>query len=228
MDLYKLSEKDIRDYVKDSRIYHRGRMYFFNSFVEDVNILEAEGSVTARVHGSKEYIVKLYLNAKREVEDGTCTCPFYKEWRRPCKHIAAVLFEARRMIGSKYTRYRNSYKAVSAVFAKLEETKHSNYQGSRVQNHLHPTLYLTKTDERVFASLELGVGTTRSYVVRNAEEFIDAWVNGKKLFFGRHFTLDSKRQFFTGRDERIMAILRISIPRIPSCQSRKEYTGFRG
>ncbi|NLN65044.1 MAG: DEAD/DEAH box helicase family protein [Clostridiaceae bacterium] len=207
MDLYKLSEKDIRDYVKDSRIYHRGRMYFFNSFVEDVNILEAEGSVTARVHGSKEYIVKLYLNAKREVEDGTCTCPFYKEWRRPCKHIAAVLFEARRMIGSKYTRYRNSYKAVSAVFAKLEETKHSNYQGSRVQNHLHPTLYLTKTDERVFASLELGVGTTRSYVVRNAEEFIDAWVNGKKLFFGRHFTLDSKRQFFTGRDEQIMAIL---------------------
>jgi SNF2 family DNA or RNA helicase len=208
MNLNKLNEKDIRDYVNDPSIYHRGRMYFFNSFVEDLNISEAEGLVIARVHGGKDYTVKLSLSPSQEIVQNSCTCPFFMEWRKPCKHIAAVLFAARKLIENKHARYRNSYQAIQAVFTSLDATKRASFQGVRQQVSISPTLFLAQSERGITASLELRAGTNRLYVIKNAEEFIDAWVNGKRLVYGRMFVLDSNRQFFTGRDEQVINLLK--------------------
>lgn len=208
MNLYKLDEKDIRDYINDSSIYHRGRMYFFNSFVENLNISEEEGLIIARVHGGKEYTVKLFMSPGREIVSESCTCPFFMEWRRPCKHIAAVLLEIRKLIENKHTRYRNSYKAVQAIFTGLDASRRSSFQGVRQQLSLSPTLYLNRSEQGLTASLELRAGISRLYVIKNAEEFIDAWVNGKRLVYGRLFILDSNRQCFTGRDEQVIGLLK--------------------
>lgn len=208
MNFNKLSEKDIRDYINDPSIYHRGRMYFFNSYVEDLTLSEAEGLIVARVHGSKDYTVKLHMNSSQEFVNESCTCPFYREWARPCKHIAAVLFEAHKLIENKHTRYRNSYKAVQAVFNSLDAVNRGSFQGKRQQLSLYPTLYIAQSDRGVTASLELRAGINRPYVIKSAEEFIDAWVSGKRLVYGRLFILDSKTQFFTERDEQIIQLLK--------------------
>lgn len=208
MNFNQLNERSIRNYIDDPSIYHRGRMYFFNGFVDNLYMSDTEDVVTARVHGASDYMVKLTLTPGLEIEKGSCTCPFYEQWGKPCKHIAAVLFEAQKLIGDKHARYRNSYKAIDAVFASLDASKQGMYQGTRAQNSLYPTLYLTESSRGIVANLELRVGINRSYVVKNAEEFIDAWVNGKRLVFGRLFTLDSNRQLFSARDEQVMTLLK--------------------
>lgn len=208
MNLYQLNERDIRDYINDPSIYHRGRIYFFNSFVDNLYMSEAEGIVTARVHGSSDYTVRLTLTSGHEIESGSCTCPYYQQWGKPCKHIAAVLFEARKLIEDRQFRFRNNYKAIDAVLAGLDAAKQGVNPSIRVQNSLYPTLIITESSQGISACLELQVGTSRSYVVRDAEEFMNAWITGRKLVFGRMFTLDSNRQFFSGRDEQVMALLK--------------------
>lgn len=207
MNLYTLNEENIRNYVDDPTIYHRGRMYFFNSFVEDISLSENEDCIIARVRGSQDYVVRITLTPNREIIGESCTCPYYREWRRPCKHIAAALFEAQKLIEDNNHMYRNSYRAINALLSGLDAAKKGTFQGNRVQIFLYPTLYIYKSGSGIAAILEFRVGSTRSYVVKSAEEFIQAWVQGKKLVFGRQFTLDSSRQFFAGRDEKIMDIL---------------------
>lgn len=207
MDFFKLTDRDIRDYISDTSIYHRGRMYFFNGFVEDINMVESDGSIVAQVRRSHKYIVRISLNSRQQIENESCTCPYYMQWRKPCKHIAAVLFEVRKSLESKYNRYRNSYKAVNAVFEKLDGAKKAIGNGSREQVFLYPYLSVDSNNGIISACLEFRVGVSRPYVVKNTEEFIDAWVTGKRLAYGRQLVLDSNRQYFSGRDEAIMALL---------------------
>lgn len=212
MDFYKLTDMDIRRYVSDISVYHRGRMYFFNGFVENINIVESEGYIAARVRGGRNYKVKIVLNSRNEIESEYCTCPYYSQWGRPCKHIAAVLFESRKSIEDKYARYHNSHKAVYAIFEKLGRANEGIYQGNREQVFLYPTLNINSNNNlqngTISAYLEFKVGISRPYVVKDAQEFIDAWMTKKRLVFGKQLVLDSNRQLFEGRDKDIMALLK--------------------
>jgi len=208
MNYLKLTDKDIRDYVDDISVYHRGRMYFFNRFVEDINLDDTGRNITAKVKGSRNYNVELFADAYQNIIRETCTCPFYKEWGRPCKHIAAVLFETRLMVENKISKYKNSHKAVNAMFTKLEKMSVAGTSRSKKEQlFLTPTLTINQDSRKVYAYLEFKVGSTRAYVVKSAEEFIEAWVKGKRLSFGRQLILDSSTQYFDGKDALIMDIL---------------------
>ncbi len=206
MNCLRLSEKDIQNYINDTGIYHRGRMYYFNGLVCDLQM--DDGSITARVCGSRDYAVRIMLDAYHEIVKETCTCPYYKEWKKPCKHICAALLEARKTIELKNIKYRNSNAAVNAIFMKLESAKKSITHGNRERIYLYPSLTIAGQDNSIRACLELRVGVTRPYVVKNAEEFIAAWVNGNRLIYGNQLTLDRSRQYFAGRDELVMDILK--------------------
>ncbi len=208
MNYLKLTEKSIRDYIGDISIYHRGRMYFFNRLVEEIHLEDTGNNIVAKVRGTRNYHVELNVDSHQYIQSVTCTCPYYREWRRPCKHIAATLFETKLMIENKYSRYRNSHKAVNAIFSKLEAVnKRSVFQGRKEQLFLTPSLSIYQENQKLRVYLELKVGNSRLYVVKNAEEFIEAWVKGKRLTFGRQLVLDSNRQYFEGKDALIMDIL---------------------
>ena len=87
----RLNEREIRNHIGDARIYHRGRMYFFNKFVGDIQFDEIKGYISATVRGTHNYTVKLFTNSNNDIYAENCTCAYYKEMRKPCKHIAAAL-----------------------------------------------------------------------------------------------------------------------------------------
>ena len=203
-----MNDRDIREYINDLSVYHRGRMYFFNGYVHNLNIDETNRKITARVRGNKDYTVRIAFSSFNTIEDEACTCPYFNEWGKPCKHIAAVLLEARKQEENKHARYRDSHKAIDAIFLEMDKNRGGIFQGNGEQVHLYPRLFVYQQETSVYAYLELHVGTNRSYVVKNAEEFIEAWVRGKRLVFGRQLVLDSTRQFFSGRDEVILNILK--------------------
>jgi len=208
MNCLKLTERDIGNYIGDSRIYHRGRLYFYNGFVEDVRFDEIRNCITAKVSGTYDYQVKIFYDSAKEIYAQNCTCQYYQEYARPCKHIAAVLFELNRRAENEQLRYKNSYKAVNAILRKMESENTRSAGEKTEQVYLYPTLYITGSGRDIRAFLELKTGITRPYVVKNTEEFLDAWINGKRMRFGNQLVLDSNRQYFAGRDQKLMEILK--------------------
>ncbi|NLY18097.1 MAG: DEAD/DEAH box helicase [Clostridiaceae bacterium] len=208
MNYLKLTDKEIRDYVNDINIYHRGRMYFFNKFVEDIHFDTSGKRITAKVKGSRYYNVELFINSYQNIVSESCSCPYFREWGKPCKHVAATLFETRLMVENKFSKYRNSHKAVNAIFKKLDNMSISGVsRNKKEQLYLTPTLTINHDGKNLHAYLELKVGSARAYVVKSTEEFIEAWVKGKRLVFGRQLTLDSSLQYFDGKDALIMDML---------------------
>lgn len=208
MNYLKLTEKDIRDHIDDPIIYHRGRMYFFNGFVESVRVDDTGRRIVAQVRGSNNYTVTFNINSYQNIVSEACTCMYYTEHKMPCKHIAAALFETRRMVEMEFTRYRNSHKAVNAIFLKLDQAGRGVYQGNKDRLLLEPVLTISQAEKGIQAYLELKVGLNRFYVVKSAEEFIEAWVKGVRLTFGKQLILDSNKQFFEGKDALIMSLLK--------------------
>jgi len=208
MNYLKLTEREIGNYISDPIIYHRGRMYFFNGFVEDVRFDEMRDCVTARVSGTNDYQVRIFFDSNREIYAQSCTCAYYQEYGKPCKHIAAVLFELNRMAENEQHKYRNSYRAVNAILRKMESENIKHFANKNERIYLYPTLYISDTGSDIRAFLELKTGTARPYVVKNVEEFLDAWINGKKIRFGTQLVLDSSKQYFDGRDRDLMELLK--------------------
>lgn len=207
MNYLRLSEREISNYVGDAKIYHRGRMYFFNKFVKDVYLDETRDQITARVCGTHDYFVKIFFNVHKDIYAGTCSCPYYKEFGKPCKHIAAVLFEIDKIVTNEHNSYKNSYKAVNAIFNRMNFESKESFAGNGEQIYLYPTLYVAKHSGDLRAFLELKTGVKRPYVVKDAEEFLDAWITRKRLHFGNQLTVDSRRQYYSGHDKSIMEIL---------------------
>lgn len=208
MNYLRLSEREISNYIGDPTIFHRGRMYFFNRFVEDVFYDEIRDCFTARVHGTYDYHVKIFVDSNKDIYAQSCSCPYYQEYGKPCKHIAAVLFEINRLAENEQIKYKNSYKAVNAIFKKMEFENRKSFATDSEQVFLYPALYVSKQDREIHAYLELKAGITRPYVIKNIEEFLDAWINRKKLRFGNQLTLDSGKQHFSGRDQLLMDMLK--------------------
>lgn len=207
MNYLRLNEREISNYIGDSRIYHRGHMYFLNRFVEDVRLDEIRNCVTARVRGTIDYYVKIFLNSQKDIFAQNCTCLYYQQYGKACKHIAAVLLELSQIADNEHMKYKNSYKAVNAIFRRMETESRKTIADGREEIFLYPTLYVYEQNSVMRAYLELKTGVSRPYVVKNAEEFLDAWINHKKLRFGNQLVLDSRKQFFSDRDKSVMEIL---------------------
>jgi superfamily II DNA or RNA helicase len=203
----RLNEREIRNHIGDARIYHRGRMYFFNKFVGDIQFDEIKGYISATVRGTHNYTVKLFTNSNNDIYAENCTCAYYKEMRKPCKHIAAALFELNRVAENQAIKYKNSYRAVNAIFNRMDSEKRGLFEGQKEQIHLYPTLHVSKNSSTIDVYLELKTGVGRSYVVKSMDEFLDAWITGKKLRFGNQLILDSRKQHYSGLDAQIMELL---------------------
>ena len=165
----RLNEREIRNHIGDARIYHRGRMYFFNKFVGDIQFDEIKGYISATVRGTHNYTVKLFTNSNNDIYAENCTCAYYKEMRKPCKHIAAALFELNRVAENQAIKYKNSYRAVNAIFNRMDSEKEVYLRGKE-QIHLYPTLHVSKNSSTIDVYLELKTGV-------DAHMLLKAWMS---------------------------------------------------
>ena len=112
--------------------------------MEDVSVDELKDCITARVRGAVtcDYQVKIFFDSNKDIYSQTCTCPYYQEFWKPCKHIAAVLFELNRMAENEQIKHKNSYKAVNAVFKRMESEGRKSSASALEQKHLYPTRFI--------------------------------------------------------------------------------------
>jgi uncharacterized Zn finger protein len=77
----------------EKKILDRGRAYYNNDSVEDVEDL-GNGEFSAIVYGTEEYEIFIRIEGNHVIEE-ECDCPYTEEYGDTCKHIVAVLYYIR-------------------------------------------------------------------------------------------------------------------------------------
>ena len=83
---------DTFEQAVDPVILQRGRSYFRNGHITQFD--ENEGEVTAVVHGTGNYKVRMEIDDSGNILSHSCTCPY--DWGDICKHEVAVLYQLRK------------------------------------------------------------------------------------------------------------------------------------
>ncbi len=88
MDLYDITEKDVRKIADSGAILSRGRKYYNGDMIKSMSV--ADGVIAAKVRGNYgTYNVEISIDEDDDIE-ADCDCP-YDGWG--CKHIVAVLYK---------------------------------------------------------------------------------------------------------------------------------------
>ena len=145
-----------------------------------VHALEGEaGFLRYAVDGEPRRVVRVSTGGRL---GGRCSCDFFGNVHKPCRHLAAALMQAMASGAIEEMRRRrareNASRLMGVVGAALPE---------QTPLELEITLRLIgETPIRV----SLRVGQERMYVVKSMAQFLDARAKKERLPFGKGFTLE--------------------------------------
>ena len=162
-----------------------------------VHALEGEaGFLRYAVDGEPRRVVRVSTGGRL---GGRCSCDFFGNVHKPCRHLAAALMQAMASGAIEEMRRRrareNASRLIGVVGAALPE---------QTPLELEITLRLIgETPIRV----SLRVGQERMYVVKSMAQFLDALAKKERLPFGKGFTLEPEWMGFAGVDDRLIRLL---------------------
>lgn len=90
-----LFDKNIYDDLFETQIRRRGETYYSEKKIRNVRHIDNKYNCLA--DGTDTYKVSITFNADdiNKIESATCTCPYYTDKQKNCKHIYALLLKAR-------------------------------------------------------------------------------------------------------------------------------------
>lgn len=86
-------DKDIYNNLFEEQIRRRGVIYYSENKIRDVNSIN--NKYTCLVDGTKTYNVSIEFDDNDNVKTSSCTCPYYQDKKKNCKHIYALLIKAK-------------------------------------------------------------------------------------------------------------------------------------
>ena len=88
-----LFDKSIYDDLFSSGVRERGEVYFKEDRISDFS--QDNNKYTCKVNGTKQYDVTLTFSDENtnEIKEASCTCPYYTEEHKYCKHIYSLLYK---------------------------------------------------------------------------------------------------------------------------------------
>ncbi|MGN0995309.1 MAG: SNF2 helicase associated domain-containing protein, partial [Candidatus Ventricola sp.] len=162
-----------------------------------VHALEGEeGFLRYAVDGEPRRVVRVSTGGRL---GGRCSCDFFGNVHKPCRHLAAALMQAMASGAIEEMRRRrareNAVRLMGVVGAALP---------AETPLELEVTLRLIG-DQPIRVSLR--VGQERMYVVKSMAQFLDALAKKECLPFGKGFTLEPEWMGFTGVDDKLIRLL---------------------
>ncbi|PYZ96794.1 helicase SNF2 [Alteribacter lacisalsi] len=217
-----LTETEIQSHCSSSSVFIRGKSYFVNEAVEDLYYEPADKAYVAVVNGMDDYYVTLYTDKERkpELERAHCTCLAFQTYEGICKHIAAVAL-AVSYENSKKTSVEAPQQEMATVFEEesadelissfqqVYERKKESY-GERDWLDTEFILSITAPFQAKNGSvdLEMKIGPSRRYIVKDVTEFLEAMEKGLALRFSKLFTYHPSDYQFREEDLRVFEQLR--------------------
>jgi superfamily II DNA or RNA helicase len=209
-------------------IYERGLSYYQQGRVIKLDYDPNDHAWYATVAGSDEYNVVVYI--MDGCIDASCDCPAY-ETHWACKHIVAVLlgieqrqrYETGRANAIKLASrqgvdtsdphiYRQADQIIRTFMNRfnpeIEVKERQDKEPLKVEYHLSKNYVPYSQLSPKFLSIELKVGTKRTYVVKKIGKFLQSVEEKTTCFFTSKFAYDPSDHYFLEEDQEVLKLLR--------------------
>ena len=195
-----------KQYVKEGRVDIQNIQYY------DKNNFKVKALIEG--HIGNQYEVEIKVD-KGELEKASCECDDYLNRYGVCKHILSTLIKLEQTkfwdkqqdnkIKSNSVKYRNFQKIVNAFYN--EELKEINAEeiGELSENdkiNIEPKLIYDRYDRKL--KLELKIGKTRMYKIKDLSEFYTRMATNEFYKYGEKLEFLHKRENFKQEDLKIL------------------------
>ena len=163
-----------------------------------VHPLEEENAMLRfAVDGDPRRIVRVGTGGKLS---GRCSCDFFGNVHRPCRHLAAAMMMALSTGAIEEMRRRRARENAGALMSTLQSAL-------PVQAPVNMEITLRLLGERESVRVSLRVGQERMYVVKSMAQFLRGLQEKTSMAFGKGFVLEPEWMGFVGVDAKIIALL---------------------
>ncbi|MBC8060686.1 MAG: DEAD/DEAH box helicase [Clostridiaceae bacterium] len=213
-----LNENKIKDAV-GTAVFNRGLDIYLRNKVKPlvIDVMTSNemliSSTVESSYGNGYYLIKIYKTKNTNTGIGSCSCQAFKDFKK-CKHlVAASIKYIRESSSSDGSSIRNRLTGLRIVKDVGEELlqfyKDTGDNANGIKTKLNLEVKLVIENIRSWSySLELKIGATKLYVIKNVREFLELLKNKHKTMeFGKGFILDLNEQYFSTEDERILEFL---------------------
>ncbi|WP_019413684.1 DEAD/DEAH box helicase [Paenisporosarcina sp. TG20] len=198
-------------------VFKRGESYFNNKRVQSL-VYDAKNDLwTAKVVGTNIYKTQVRIIEQRFAD--YCSCKAYKSSSN-CKHVCATLLAiideqkedsrtTSNLNGTKNARYRQAKDLIDFFSDHSNVPKLLADKTSYLKVEFLLRTYTEKLQTRYkdIFEIQLKIGDTRLYIVKNIRSLLDSIANKTELEFGKHFTYTPNSQVFSPDDLEIIQIL---------------------
>lgn len=200
--------KQIKDYVGTDS-FNKG-MRYFKEFIEYDFSDEMDGIdihyfiVPSEHYYENNYNVEIQTKNK-EIISTECTCMQFQSWGT-CKHIAACMIHFREVIFPIDPEERKlilSKQILQEFYKPIKNEVHLKKQLElEVELEFHESYYESSV------GLVFRIGEDKLYNLNNKlSNFLEAYEQEKEMYFGKNFTYEPTKHFFSKIDEEILAFL---------------------
>lgn len=158
---------------------------------------EENGFLRYAVDGNPRRVVRVGAGSKLS---GRCSCDFFGNVHKPCRHIAAAMMLAISTGAIEEMRRRRARENAAALMDTLQSAL-----PMETPINLEVTLRIIGTREPVRVCLR--VGQERMYVVKSIAQLFDALEKKEPMSFGKGFVLEPQWMGFAGVDAKIISLL---------------------
>lgn len=188
-------ELDLLRRITPQEEYQAGQAIYQSGGVHPIE--EENGMLRYAVDGDPRRVVRVGSGAKLS---GRCTCDFFCNVHRPCRHLAAAIMAAVSTGAIEEMRRRRARENAGALMGALRGALPA-------EEPVNMELTLQLLGERGDVRVSLRVGQERLYVVKSMAQFLRAMREKTSLAFGKGFVLEPEWMGFDGVDERILSLL---------------------
>ena len=175
------------EYTAGLQIYRQGGVH---------PLEEENGFLRYVVDGDPRRVVRVAAGSRLS---GRCSCDFFGNVHKPCRHLAAAMMLAMSSGTIEEMRRRKARENASLLMGTLGAAL-----PMETPLEMEITLHLIgETGMRV----SLRVGQERMYVVKSMAQFLDALTKKESMAFGKGFILEPQWMGFEGVDAKIIRLL---------------------
>ncbi len=190
--------------------YVKGKNYY-KGYIKPVEKVDMLSAVLNKFKVESERINKIYevniiydKNSKKIIRT-YCDCPQFKA-TYSCKHVATCLYNYYENIFPKEETIKDIISITNELFNKLN-TIEDNKRYVKEEVNIEVYLYANNDfNRRSIMEISLKAGTNKLYVCKNNKlnNFLDAVKDESNYCFGKDFTYDYRKNYFSEDNQRIL------------------------
>ena len=200
---FRIDEVIIKRLASNLSVFRSGQTYFAQKRVSDIELDSEHGVVRATVEGTDDYSVAVEFDNNGFIDEHYCDCPAHATYDGACKHVVAVLLAAHKKSMVSSSSVRDS--SLGQLITLYEYMSADNVKEIV---RLDITISIERYYNKLLPSMELKLGTSKLYIVKSLEEFIEKLIAGSSIEFGKGFSFNPAKQGFSDVDSRIIQLLR--------------------